>query len=330
MSEVLLSHILPHLDMAPVNRSTRSQVSNPFYWRTKLDNLGYLHDDQGIEYRSVYIALKENDFDVDLTYLKACESGDAPLAEYLSHYVEQAVYEECVNRTNSGRVIDITHLNVSEADRVILKSLGDMRKLKKLLRKYNPVNIAPLVVGSLIVSPEAQALVASSLSRKELRKYFDGVNSRELALVYEENGFKFHIDKAVEYGLPVSVQYFLDGEPSQTAIREWLETAIETNHAEVVSLLVSYAQFNLEYLLVICARKNLYEFCRAMALNGVVVYKGVIEAIKYANNTVCETLLPFSDLKDLDTYMRLAKSLGNTKLCNTIISMKSGVRTRGV
>lgn len=234
MEEGVYSIILSYLDVTPVSRKTASAYEDQHHWLKRLQQAGdFAYREDVIDYKTIYILLALNNFDVDKTLLVTCREGIQEAARYLSDYSTKNARGLCVQQTSD---MVITRSVKLEQDQIVSALIGrkdDRSAVTSILNDY------ALGLGSedeyrILLTSESSDIVAAHASQD-----FAHLADAKAARVFDEVGYVYTIDIAIRDNLPRSARAWLDTNPTIHSIRASLLEAIRAN-TEVGVLLLSH------------------------------------------------------------------------------------------
>lgn len=257
--DLLLSLVFPQIDRAAVTRASANQTANPNFWRQKLEERSFVFPSlfPANVYRPLYIQLYTHSFNIDETYLSACEQNMAEIVAYLSKYISSpSLGKSCVLSTTSKEVIQSTQLAQTDVREVLFVTaakageLGqDTKQTNTITRETNQVTGeggsisnkerreeeelkvskfrqlllmygADQIAGDLIgLAPIIVQVEVARLANETTLSYLGNrVSNPEVAAEFERRGYIFPIAQAIDIGALASVRSWLDTDPSEDQI----------------------------------------------------------------------------------------------------------------
>lgn len=256
---------------------------------------------------------------MDSSYLSACASNMADVVAYLAPYISSpSLGKACVLATTSTDIVRSTSLSPQQAREVLFatasgvgSSLNLAGKFRELVAMYGVEDIAGNIIG--LAPVDIQVDVASIASRDTLLSLASRVNNREVARVYEDRGYIFPMNQAIELGALRSIE--ADITSDITSLLSSLFSSSSPPAEGVVSLLISRYTGDRERYLIVAARKNWGQACSEILQFPVHTHAAVIAAIRANAIEACYALSAYRTVAEL----RLAKSLGQTAAYNALL-----------
>ncbi len=321
--ETIYSRLMPYMTPIPVDKSSVRAIEGQFFWREKLETIGYVSTsgDPKTDYRSIYKSLYNNAFDINKAYTDMCKVGNMTAVVFFEPYLSEDEiedsHEECIMATSSKDIINTVLLKRDkDIDQALLSSIDSEDKMKVMLKLYNPDRIA----AELITKSDDKVgmLVAMFISNEIVPDIAPLAMTHNVGLKFEYRGYIYSYEKALKLRLPFSFTRWLETSPPQDELKLALSKAIKIKPTceECLRIIISVIEFDLSSFFSYAAKEDNITASRIFLNLGLDSNIPLIEAIKANSINVSKLLAIFSQ----DNHFRLSSSLGRVDIYNILLS----------
>lgn len=294
MDALVYSRILEYLDVIPVDKLSEKEYESQHHWLKRLQtvNKDFTQADD-VNFKAIYIMLALNGFDLDRTFIKACQQDLTEISMYLADHTSSTAREQCIEGTTSTAIVNKVELNELQIPRVLVSIRHNTATVSAVLAKVNylTLSMGTLDEYSTLINSPSSSIVAKLID-DELMNIIGHLADKASATIFDRRGYVYPIDTAIKLDLPISVQTWIDSMQSQTNIRSKLILAVQLD-SSVGQIL--FHQLNV----------NINE-----------KHRSLIDLAVKSNNYHILQLLPYT-VADLS----LAISLGNVRAVEAMLSV---------
>ena len=226
--ETVLLALLLQADVVPFTKNTAKILSDPYYWKEKLRNLGYVTQNPSVNLRKLYTYIRLYP-DIDLAASKACEDNEPEIVQELA---ARAAHFDPVKCAAVSKGFDVV-ISLAEVFNTTYKVCA------LLTTETVPVNYRIAALKHLNVSQ-----IQECLPKIQNPYVFEAIDALGATTETPKRRpvIRISTEYVTQFNIPVALEYILStARIPQSTIKHWTLAAIKKSLNRNLVLLKPYA-----------------------------------------------------------------------------------------